>query len=794
MQKLIKFFKILLALIIILFIAGYFFINSLKPDYKGTKTLPNLTSEVIINYDDYGIPHIYADNQEDAQHALGYAHAQDRLWQMELLRRIASGRLSEILGESTIESDLFFAGLLTDEASEKTVRELDKNSTEYKLAQAYLDGINQFIKDGATPIEYRILGLEKKEFTLKDTHNIFAYMAFSFAAAHKIDPVLSSLQSRLGSTYVEELGVSINPNKTLIKNYNKANEEISVAINNIMNSTPIPPFIGSNSWVVSPEKSKNGKVLFANDPHIGFSSPSVWYEAHIKTPDFESYGYYLGGFPFPTLSHNRNFAYGLTMFENDDVDFYQEENHPTDPTKYKTADGYKSYTTIDKIIKVKDADDIKITVRSTDHGPIINDVVSAIETKDPIAISWIYTKLKNEGIIALHKVSRAKNKAEFEKGIEMIHAPGLNFMYGDSEDNIAWYAVAKLYKFEGNVNSKFILDGTSGKDDITEYLDFSQNPQAHNPSWNYVYSANNQPDSIAGMLYPGYYLPEDRAKRIVSLLEPKDDWSKEDYMNMLMDSKSSMATTLAEHIVKNVSGNLTTDKEKAALETLKNWDGDFVKSSVGATIYTKFIHYFLDNTFEDEIGEKTFANFKNTTLMARVINDQLQRENSVWWDDINTKNVKENKSTILTLSFTETVASLENQLGNDVNSWTWNRVHKLTHKHPLGTVKLLDYLFNFNVGEFEVDGANEVINNLMYDISDAKVNDIGAGPSTRRVVDFSDVENSMSILPTGNSGNPFSKHYRDQAQMYADGEYRKMKMNKEEIESVSTTLILKPKK
>ena len=794
MQKLFKFFKILLGLIIILIIAGYFFTNSLKPDYEGTKTISHLTSEVTINYDDYGIPHIYADNQEDAQRALGYAHAQDRLWQMELLRRIASGRLSEILGESTLESDLFFAGLLTDEASEKTVSELDKNSAEYKLAQAYIDGINEFIKDGSTPIEYRILGLEKKEFTLKDTYNIFAYMAFSFAAAQKTDPVLSSLQTKLGKEYVEELGVDVNPNSTLIHNYNNANEEISIAINSIMNSTPIPPFIGSNSWVVAPDKSMNGKVLFANDPHIGFSSPSVWYEAHIKTPDFESYGYYLGGIPFPTLSHNREFAYGLTMFENDDIDFYQEENHPTDATKYKTANGYKSYTSIDKTVKVKGVDDINITIKSTHHGPIMNDVIPTIDDKNPVAISWIYTKLKNEGINAMYQVSRSKNKAEFEKGIAMIHAPGLNFMYGDASDNIAWYAAAKLYKFAENVNPKFILDGASGKEDIVEYLDFSQNPQAHNPSWNYVYSANNQPDSIAGMLYPGYYLPEDRAKRIVELLEPKNDWSKEDYMKMLMDSKSSMTPNLVEHIVKNVSGNLTTDNENTALEILENWDGNFVKSSQGATIYTKFIYYFLNNTFEDEIGEKTFADFKNTHLIARAINDQLQRENSVWWDNINTKDIKEDKSRILTLSFTETVASLENQLGNNVNSWTWNRVHKLTHRHPLGVVKLLDYLFNFNVGEFEVDGANEVINNLMYDVTDNKVNDITGGPSTRRIVDFSDIENSMSILPTGNSGNPFSKHYRDQAQMYADGEYRKMKMNKEEIESVSTKLILKPKK
>lgn len=788
-----KLFKFIAVLFILFFVGKYLISYNLKPSYEGTKTLSNLTSEVVINYDDYGIPHIYADNELDAQRALGYAHAQDRLWQLELLRRISPGKLSEIFGEKAVQSDLFYTKLGIEEASIKTIESLDKNATSYKLAQAYLDGINEFVKNGSTPIEYYILGIDKQKFTLKDTYNIFGYMAFSFAAAHKTDPVLSSLQAKLGNEYIKELGVDINPNSTLIHNYNQANEEIATAVTAILKNSPVPAFIGSNSWIVSPEKSKSGKVLFANDPHISFASPSVWYEAHVNTPTYESYGYYLGGVPFPILSHNRDYAYGLTMFENDDIDFYQEENHSKDASKYKTVDGYKTYTSLEKTIKVKDGDDIKVTIKSTQHGPIINDVV-ATSSDNPIAMSWIYTQLENKGIDAMYEISHAKNKSDFEKGVAMIHAPGLNFMYGDSDDNIAWYAAGKLYKHKEGVSTKFVLDGTNGENEIERYLDFNENPQAHNPTWNYVYSANNQTDSIAGMLYPGYYLPEDRAKRVVELLEPKNDWSKEDYMNMINDSKSSMAPKLVSHIVKSIVVDEFSDNETLVFETLKNWDGDFTKSSVGATVYTKFIYYFSKNTFEDEIGKKTYAAFVDTHLMARTFNTQLQREASIWWDNIKTKDVKENKSNILTKSFKETVASLENQLGNDVDSWTWNRVHKVTYNHALGSVKLLDRLFKFNVGEFETKGANEVINNLMYSITDDAVNQITAGPSTRRIIDFSDVENSMSILPTGNSGNPYSKHYRDQAEMYANGRFRKMKLNKEEIERVSTKLILKPKK
>ncbi|MFT4684892.1 MAG: penicillin amidase, partial [Flavobacteriales bacterium] len=283
-------------------------------------------------------------------------------------------------------------------------------------------------------------------------------------------------------------------------------------------------------------------------------------------------------------------------------------------------------------------------------------------------------------------------------------------------------------------------------------------------------------------------------KRIVELLEPKNDWTKEDFMKMILDSKSSIAPELVKIIVNNVTNNLSIDNEKEALDELKKWDGDFTKSSVGATVFTKFIYMYLKNTFEDEIGTTVFASFINTHVMYREISEQLKKEESIWWDNIKTTETKENKSQILSQSFSETVATLENQLGNDVNSWTWNRVHTVTHKHPLGTLKALDFLFNLNIGPYEINGSNRVINKQGFDISNTPVNDVKSGPSTRRIVDFSDIENSMSILPTGNSGNPFSEFYRDQAEMFVNGEFRKMKLNKEEIEKVSTKLIFTPKK
>ena len=335
-----KLLKYLVLLIVLIGIALYFFVQHLKPTYNGELNLSSLSDNLEVYYDDYGVPHIYAQNELDARRALGYVHAQDRLWQMEVIRRLAAGRLSELFGEKLIRTDKFFSGLGIEEASAKTIANLNKHSKAYKQTMAYIDGINQFIKNGPKPIEFYLVGLDKEEYTLNDVYNVFGYMAFSFAIAHKTDPLLTEIKEKLGADYLKELNIPITENSTLIKNeVNHILEKgLANAVNDIYENLPISPFIGSNSWVIGADKTKNGKVILANDPHIGFSQPSVWYESHIKTPNYELYGYNLALTPFPLLGHNRKYGYGITMFENDDVDFYFEENNPQNKNEYKTVD------------------------------------------------------------------------------------------------------------------------------------------------------------------------------------------------------------------------------------------------------------------------------------------------------------------------------------------------------------------------------------------------------------------------------------------------------------------------
>lgn len=793
MKKIKKVLLGLLAVVVLLVLGLCIYGFYLKPKYEGEVQLKNIEKETTVYFDEFGVPHIYADNSKDAMEALGYVHAQDRLWQMELMRRIAPGRLSEIFGSVALKNDTFFAGLGIEEASAVAIATLDKKSPSYQLTLAYLDGINQYIEEGKTPVEFQLIGVKKEKFTLKDVYNIFGYMSFSFAMAQKSDPLLTDIRNKYGMDYLKDFGIDGSFNTTRIKNAKEKPQEYSAiakSIASLLEQSPIPPFIGSNSWVIAPEKTKNGKVIFANDPHIGFSQPGTWYEAHLVTPDFELYGCYLAGTPFPLLGHNRDYAYGLTMFENDDIDLYQEENDAKDAKKYKTLTGFKNYEIRKKIIKVKDTSDVILNLKVSRHGPIVNDLMDGLNKNQPVALSWIYTQQPIQILDAVYILSHAKNKEDFHKGVALIAAPGLNVMYGDAKGNVAWWATGKLYKHNKGVNTNFILNGASGHDDITEYLDFSKNPSAVNPDWKYVYSANNQPEPIDGFLYPGYYLPEDRARRITQLLDPKSNWDKEAVSKMMFDNTSAVAPEVVQELISNVDYNSLSKNEKEAITILKAWKGSNNLEDVAPTIYNKWIYMYLKNTFEDELGSANFKQFLGTHIMKQIIAKQMANENSLWWDNIATKGKKETRSQVLSKSFKESILALDKQLGNSVSGWTWNKVHTLEHQHPLGKVAALRPYFN--VGPFAVSGSTEVINNLFFDFTEDGNYVVKGGPSTRRIIDFSDVENSWTILPTGQSGNPLSSHYNDQAELYNAGKFRKMKMNKEEIIKTSTKLVFIP--
>ena len=797
-----KIFLTLLIIIPAILLGGLMYLYSLQPQYSGRVPLIGLQEEVEVIFDPYGIPHIYGQNEEDVYFALGYVQARERLFQMEMMRRVAAGGLAEILGEKLVNTDKFFRtlGLLEQADRNAALNFKDLSAPWKKAAKAYLTGVNQYVERGDTPLEFRILGIPKEKFTPRDIYLIGGLMAFGFAAGFQMDPLVTSVYHKLGWDYLKDWVLGWPPGAQKIpvypSNYTAAAETLPSTIHDMMAGLPVSAWIGSNGWVVSGSRTQSGQVILANDTHMAYSQPSVWYEAHLECPGFSFYGNHAAGLPFALIGHNRFSAWGLTMFENDDVDYYRERLNPQNPNQVWFIDHWEDLKIRQESIKVKGGQEINFQVRSSRHGPLLNEVDDRVAQTgiDPVAVWWAFNKLPSKAIESFYELSHARSIAEARRAASKIDGVGLNVMYGDRDGNIAWWAAAKLINRPDHVNSKLFLDGAGGRDEPLGFYDFSQNPQSENPPTGFVYSANNQPDTLTDKLYPGYYVPEDRARRIVEYLKSETTWTVESTKKMNTDGISTVFTEVTAEIL----NTLKTDKvlqrtptHNRVYKILKNWNGDHQVTAVAPTIFSMLLSYIMENTMADELGEDDYAVFNSSHVMKRTIAVIIKNDPSLWWDNIRTEAVKETRQMIFAQSFDQTVKTLTKQLGTDVDSWHWGKVHTLEHGHLLGRQKPLNLLFN--VGPFAAMGGNETIANLGFRLNSDGNYPVLFGPAMRIIIDFADIENSLSVNPTGQSGFFLSDHYDDQVDLFNSGKFRKQMMNRGEIENSGRgTLILIP--
>lgn len=785
------------ALAILSLLVGYLFLISSKPQYEGTLQSDQIQDSVTVYHDAFGIPHIYAQNSQDAYFTLGYLHAQERLFQMEIIKRVASGRLAEIVGAKALKSDKFFRTLGISQQAKKSANEFlsEKDLPYQKATWAYIDGVNEFINKGTTPLEFHIMGIPKEQFTPEDIYHTIGFMAFGFADGFREDPLFTQIYNQLGEEYLKDVILSVDPEGSVIPIQQP--DSILAATSSLLASNltqvfeelPTPLWLGSNGWAIAGNKTKSGKPILANDTHIGYSQPSVWFEAHIEYPGFRFYGQHAAGVPFGILGHNEYLGWGFTMFENDDVDFYQEE---IKNNQYLFKGEWHSLKSRTEIIKVKDSEDISLEVQETHHGPIANNVFDEMNNNtNPVSVWWAYTHFSSTVIGALYDLNHAEKLEEVAAAAAKIPSPGLNLMYADHE-NIAWWALAKLPIRPAHVNSKLILDGVSGKDDHLGYYPFDKNPHNVNPESGIVYTTNNQPDTVDGVLYPGYYRPKDRASRVSSLLSQNKVWETNNSKKIQLDITSPTDPEIAKLIAGILSEQSIREDHKWVITELQNWNGNHTLESTAPTIYYTLLSQILYFTLADEMGYQGYKKIANSVAMRGAFYKFIDNQQSIWWDDIGTES-NESRNDIVHKALLKSIETLTENYGNDHEEWQWSNSHQLTHKHPLAAVKPLDRIFN--VGPYPITGGLEVLNNQKFKLDTTGRYEVIAGPAVRWILDFSDIENSIGILPTGQSGNLMSKHYDDQSQMFVDGTYRKQMMNKEEIISTSKRhLILKPRK
>lgn len=473
------------------------------------------------------------------------------------------------------------------------------------------------------------------------------------------------------------------------------------------------------------------------------------------------------------------------MFQNDDVDLIAEQVNPDNPEQVKVNGQWQTLSQTQEQIAVKNEAPVNITLRRSPHGPVVNTVLGDTAGPTPIAVWWAFLETENPILEGFYQVNRADTLDKMRAAAAKIQAPGLNLVWANARGDIGWWAAAQLPIRPEGVNPGFILDGSTAQADKLGFYPFSANPQAENPASGYIVSANFQPP--ASMPIPGYYNLADRGQRLNQhLADPQTKWDQQNSQALQLDTITDYGPRTLAPLLSVLREVAEGDQEKELVEQLAAWNGDYPVDSVSATLFNQFLYDLAYTALHDELGDTWFQ----TLISTRAIDAALPRlaadAKSPWWDKQGSSE-QSDRNTAVKQAWRKTLAHLRDTFGNDPAGWQWGKAHTLTHNHPLGLQKPLNLLFN--VGPFAAPGTHEVPNNLSAKIGPAPW-PVTYGPSTRRLIDFADAGQALTINPVGQSGVLFDPHYGDQAKDYIEGRYHKAQMG---VIPAQSTLKLVPR-
>ena len=806
MKRIVKVLSVLLVIlltaVLIALGAGAWHARGKLPQRSGTLALRDLQAPVQVQWDERGVPHLQAQNQADLYRALGFVHAQDRLFQMEMVRRLARGELAEILGPKLLDTDRLFRTLELRAQAEAMVRRIDRASPAWLNLQAYLDGVNEFQETRPLPLEFEVLRIPPQPYTPADTLAVAGYLAYSFAAALRTEPVLTYIRDQLGPDYLQIFDLDWQPlgvvgplaqqraRPALGRADWPALARLSAVSHEALALAGVPPFEGSNAWAIAGTRTSSGKPLLAGDPHIAYSLPAVWYEAHLSAPDFELYGHFQALNPFALLGHNRQFGWSLTMFQNDDMDLVALKVNPANANQVWHQGQWVELQSRSETIAVKDAEPALLTLRRSPHGPVINQAFPDSLGPTPVAMWWTFLETDNPILEAFYELNRADTLPKARTAVSKIHAPGLNVVWANAAGDIGWWAAAKLVQRPAGVPSFFILDGGGEQANKPGYYRFADNPQEENPARGYIVSANHQPVPKSGVPVPGYYNLPDRARRLDQLLR-KDGtrWNLQNSQALQLDEQTEYGPRLLRPLLSLLRELVTDSIERSLVDQLAEWDGRHNAGSIAPTLYNQLVYELAKAAFADELGEVQFSNLLRTRAIDHALPRLAADPRAPWWDDRRTEQ-KENRNEIVQQAWRAALRHLQSLRGITLPGWTWGNNHTLTHGHPLGRLKPLDRVFN--VGPLPAPGGREIPNNLAHPIGPAPWG-VVYGPSTRRLIDFADAGKALGINPVGQSGVWPDRHYADQAQDFIMGRYQPMHLHPADVKAATrSSLVLAP--
>lgn len=768
------------------------------PPKKGRLCLQGLIDPVEILRDQWGVPHIYAQNEPDLFFAQGFVHAQDRLFQMDINRRVGSGRLSEIVGSGGVATDRFARYFGWPRVAE--VQAAHMSGYVARTMEAYCAGVNAFIRQGKLPMEFTLLAYKPERWHAVDTASWGAVLAWGLSVNWESEMLRLLLIETLGPEKTADLtmpyeseyqtvlpggAVSQRLVSTLLRDYQQL-------ITNIpLGKLPVGPGIGSNNWVISGQHTASGRPILANDPHLPPVFPSFWYENHLVGAGFNVSGFTMPGVPGVIIGHNEHIAWGATNAFPDVQDIYIERFHPDDPARYEVNGEWVRAEIVNKEIKVRGKKPVPITVRYTRHGPVFSDLL--VEEEQDLALKWS-SHTPNDHLRTIIEMDRAENWSQFRDSLRHWGFPSQNIVYADREGHIG-YMMPGMVPIRTKRAGTVPVAGWTDQNEWNGWIPFDELPVLFNPSDGWIVTANNH---VSGEDYPHFltseWLPDYRAKRIIELLNECNPLTLADNMRIQSDTLSLQAKRflgLALPVLARqpIRGQLA----RYAYHILQAWDCNMRADRIAPSLFFGWLASFTAAVYEQAIGrELTYKVLSKSAadgfpldpyleVAPEVVMNWMNSGSPAWVGDI---------EPLLLPALQRALDLLEKRYGRQPKEWQWGKLHKLLFEHPLSIVPIVGR--SWKSRSYPASGDGYTVNQ-----SDVKMEfppgEIGIIASCRMIIDVGEWDNSRAALPGGQSGYPASPYYQDGLEDWVNGRYHPMLFTRKKIEAAAEgRIILEP--
>ncbi|MGC9447784.1 penicillin acylase family protein [Cereibacter johrii] len=795
---LLRIFTGLVVLALAVTLIGYYFLSRSLPDYNESFRIEGLSGPVEIVRNDANVPHIFGQTDEDVYFALGFAHAQDRLWQMVTMRRTAQGRLSEVFGERTLKIDELMRRYDLYGLAQSSVEAQDPETR--AALEAYARGVNAWIGEvnadarGRGAPEFFLFSNEIAVWRPADSIALIKLMALQLSSHLQSEVLRARASLLLPDARVADLlpdvpgaGVIALPSyASLVPGPFPALRKAGHL------EDPLSPFHtkalsgASNAWAAAPSRSAAGGSLLANDPHLGFTAPSVWYLARLQLASGGVIGATLPGVPAVLLGRSNRLGWALTSAYLDDQDIHIEEVNPENHEEYRTPDGWKRFETRRSIIKVKDARPITITLRWTDNGPVLPGThydLAAITPPGHVAsLSWTALSPADTSMSAAVRLMKAASIDEAIEAGRLFVAPAQNLMLADTQ-GVALQTVGAMprrdpaHQSKGRMPSPGWIAGNRWQGTFP----YEENPRVVAPETGILGNTNNKTVDRPFPLHVSFdWGDTQRIQRWLALMKSREVHTRESFIEAQLDTVSPTARNLLPLVAADLwfTGEAAPEGtperlRQRALALLAEWNGEMNEHLPEPLIYMAWMRALQDRLIRDELGPLADEfDHLQPDFVERVYRNT---DGAAVWCDIIQSAATESCTDIARMALDDALVRLTEDWGPNVESWRWGDAHQATHDHPtLGQVPVLRYFVNIRQS---TSGGDQTLMRGVSRGTGPNPDENVAGAGYRGVYDFADPDSSVFITSTGQSGHPLSRFYDNLGELWRRGDYIPMSLD-----------------